>query len=90
LYGCENWSITVTARHTIIVHKKRVLTGTSGCKRRSNAPFIYWVIENIMKRVRHVAYMGERRDTYRILVGRAERKRPLERHRRRCADNIKN
>jgi hypothetical protein len=36
-----------------------------------------------------VTYMGERRDAYRILVGRAERKRPLERHRRRCEYNIK-
>jgi hypothetical protein len=52
-------------------------------ERRSNAPFIFWAIEKIMKRVRYVAYMGERRDAYRILVGRAERKRPLERHRRR-------
>ena len=36
-----------------------------------------------------MAYMGERRDACRILVQRAERKRPLERHRRRCEDNIK-
>jgi hypothetical protein len=36
-----------------------------------------------------VAYIGERRDACRILVQRAERKRPLERHRRRCEDNIK-
>jgi len=43
----------------------------------------------MMKRVQHVAYMGERRDACRILVGRSDRKRPLERHRRRCEDNIK-
>jgi hypothetical protein len=37
----------------------------------------------------HVARMGEGRDVYRILVGRPECKRPLERPRRRWEDNIK-
>jgi len=32
---------------------------------------------------------GERRGVYRILVGKLELKKPLERHRRRCEDNIK-
>ena len=33
--------------------------------------------------------MRERRDLYRILVGKAEGKRPLSKHRRRWQDNIK-
>ena len=33
--------------------------------------------------------MGERRGTYRVLVGKPEGKRPLERPRRKCKDNIK-
>jgi hypothetical protein len=33
--------------------------------------------------------MGEKRNTYRILVGRSEVKRPLGRPRRRWVDNIK-
>jgi hypothetical protein len=33
--------------------------------------------------------MGEGRGVYRVLVGRPEGKKPLERHRRRCGDNIK-
>jgi hypothetical protein len=33
--------------------------------------------------------MGEKRNTYRILVGKREGKRPLGRQRRRCVDNIK-
>jgi hypothetical protein len=33
--------------------------------------------------------MGERRDICRVLFGRPEGKRPLERHRRRWEDNIK-
>jgi hypothetical protein len=32
---------------------------------------------------------GAKRNAYRILVGRTERKRPLERQRRRWVDNIK-
>ena len=36
-----------------------------------------------------MAYMGERRNAHRILVGRADRKRQLKKHRRRCEDNIK-
>jgi hypothetical protein len=37
----------------------------------------------------HVARMGERRNAYRILVGKPEGKRPLGRPRRRWVDNIK-
>jgi hypothetical protein len=47
------------------------------------------VIES--RRVRwagHVAHMGEGRGVYRVLVGRPEGKRPLERPRRRWEDNI--
>jgi hypothetical protein len=33
--------------------------------------------------------VGEGRDVYRVLVGKPEGKRPLERRRRRCEDNIK-
>jgi hypothetical protein len=37
----------------------------------------------------HVACMEKGRRVYRVLVGRPEGKRPLERPRRRCEDNIK-
>jgi hypothetical protein len=37
----------------------------------------------------HVAQMGEKRNAYRILVGKSEEKRPLGRPRRRWVDNIK-
>jgi hypothetical protein len=37
----------------------------------------------------HVARMGEKRNTYRILVGKPEGRRPLGRPRRRWVDNIK-
>jgi hypothetical protein len=33
--------------------------------------------------------MGEKRNTYRLLLGKSERKRPLGRQRRRLVDNIR-
>jgi hypothetical protein len=41
-----------------------------------------------MRWTKYVARMGERRNAYRILVGKAEGKRPLGRSRRRWVDNI--
>jgi hypothetical protein len=37
----------------------------------------------------HVARMGEKRNAYRLLVGKPEGKKPLRRPRRRWVDNIK-
>jgi hypothetical protein len=42
-----------------------------------------------MRWVGHVAGMGERRNAYRILVGKLEGRRPLGRPRRRWVNNIK-
>jgi hypothetical protein len=41
-----------------------------------------------MRRAEHVARMGEKRNAYRILVGKPEGKRPLERPRCRWVDKI--
>jgi hypothetical protein len=55
-----------------------------------SSPNIIRVIKlRIMKWAGHVARMGEGRGAYRILVGRPEGRRPLERPRRRWEDNIK-
>jgi hypothetical protein len=54
------------------------------------SPNIVWVIKS--RRMRwavHVARIGERRDVYRVLVGKPEGKRPMGRPRRRWEDNIK-
>jgi hypothetical protein len=42
-----------------------------------------------MRLAGHAAGMGERRNAYRILVGKPDGKRPLGRPRRRWVDNIK-
>ena len=50
------------------------------------------IVRVIKSRVRwagHVARMGERRDEYRVLVGKPAGKRPLGRPRHRWEDNIK-
>jgi hypothetical protein len=42
-----------------------------------------------IREAEHVARKGEKRNAYRILVGNAERKRPLRRSRHRWVDSIK-
>jgi hypothetical protein len=42
-----------------------------------------------MRLAGHAARMGERRNAYRILVGKPEGKRPLGRPRRRWVDNLR-
>jgi hypothetical protein len=55
-----------------------------------SSPSIIRFIKSIrMRWAGHVARMGEKRNVYRLLVGKPEGKRPLGRPRRRLIDNIK-
>jgi hypothetical protein len=55
-----------------------------------SSPSIIRIIKSKrMKWARHVARMGEKRNVYRLLFGKPDRKRPLGRPRRTWVDNIK-
>jgi hypothetical protein len=55
-----------------------------------SSPNIMWVIKpRRMIWARHVAWMGEVRGVYRVVVGKPVGKRPLGRPRRRWEDNIR-
>jgi hypothetical protein len=55
-----------------------------------SSPNIVWEIKTRrMRWADHVARMGEKRGTYRVLVGKPEEKRPIGRPRCRWEDNIK-
>jgi hypothetical protein len=55
-----------------------------------SSPNIIKTIKSLrMRWARHVASIGEKRNAYRILVGKPEGRRPLGRPRRRWVDNIK-
>jgi hypothetical protein len=55
----------------------------------SSPSIIRIITSRRMRWAGHVVRMGEKRNVYRLLVGKPERKRPLGRARRRWIDNIK-
>jgi hypothetical protein len=105
LYGCETWSLTLREEHRLRVFENRVLKifGSEREEDRSwrklhideldnlySSPNTVRVIKSRrMRWVGHVARMEEGRGVYRVLGGRPEGKRLLERPKRRWEDNIK-
>jgi hypothetical protein len=105
LYGCQTWSLTLREEHRLGVFENRVLRifgpkkeeDGSWRKLHTDELHVLYSSPNIVRMIKsrrmrwagHVARMGEGRCVYRVLVGRPEGKRPLERPRRRWDDNIK-
>jgi hypothetical protein len=87
LYGCEPW---VSHIEVEIYAENRILTKITGEWRKQHnaelhnlclSPTIIWMTESRrMRQKEHVAHMGVRIGTYRVLMGRSEQNRPLARH----------
>jgi len=105
LYGCETWSLTLRKERSLRMLENRVMrifgpnrdevTGDWRKLQNEELNDLYpslntlQVITSRMRWVRHVVSKGERRDAYRVLVGRPEGKRTLARSRYRWEDNVK-
>jgi hypothetical protein len=72
-----------------VIGKWRKLHNEELCDMYPSPNTVQMIKSRRMKWVGHVTYMGERRGIYRVLVGKAEGKRPLGRPRHRWDDNIK-
>jgi hypothetical protein len=59
------------------------------CDLYSSPSIIRMIKSRRMRWAGHVARMGEKRNAYRLLMGKSEGKRPLGRPRRKWVDNIK-
>jgi hypothetical protein len=96
LYGCETWSLTLRKEYKLRVlrrifgPKRDGVTG--GWRKLRNeelhnlysSPVIIRIIKaRRMRWAGHVARMGEKRNVYKLLVGKPEGRRPLGRPRRR-------
>jgi hypothetical protein len=98
LYGCETWSLTLSEedvfenrvlRRIFGPKKNEVIRGWR--KLRYEELHNLYGSSNIIRMIKwrrmrwagYVARMGEKRNAYRILVGKREGKRPLGRPRRR-------
>jgi hypothetical protein len=103
LYGCETLSLTLREEHRPRVFENRVLRifgpkrdeVTGEWRMLHNEDLSWFVLPNIItiksRRMRwegHIAWIGEKRNAYRLLVGKPEGNRPLGTPRRRWVDNI--
>jgi hypothetical protein len=103
LYGCETWSLTLRKEYRLRVFENRVLRPKKGevtgewRRLRNGQLYALYSSPNIIRIIKsrrmrwagYVARMGEKREAYRVLVGKTEGTRPRGSQRRRQEDNIK-
>jgi hypothetical protein len=98
LYGCETWSLILREEHRLRVlfgPKKDELVGewrklhNEELHNFHSSPSIIRMTKSRMRWAGHVVQRGEKRNTYWLLVGKPEGKRPLGRPRHRWMDNMK-
>jgi hypothetical protein len=88
LYGCETWFLTLREEHRLRVFENRV--HNEELHNVYSSPSIIKMIKSrSMRWAGHVVRMREKRNAYRILVGKPEGKIPPGRRRRIRVDNIK-
>jgi hypothetical protein len=90
LYGCKTWSLTLREKHRLRVFENKVLRRIFVPKRDEVTGGWRGLHNEELRDAGHVARMWEKRNAYRLLVGKPEGKGPLGRPRRsRLVDNIK-
>jgi hypothetical protein len=102
LYGCETWSLILREEYRLRVFENRVLRRIFGPKRdevtggwkklHDKELHNLYSSPSVITKMRwagHLTPRGEKRNAYRILVGKPEGKRQLGRPRLRWVDNIK-
>jgi hypothetical protein len=105
LYGCETWSLILREEHRQVFEirvLKRIFgpkrDEVPGEWRKLHneelhdlysSPSIIRIMKMRMRWAGHVAQMGEKRNVYRLLVGKPEGRRPLGKPRHRWLDNIR-
>jgi hypothetical protein len=86
LFGCETWFLTLREEHRLRVFENRVLRRIFGPKRDEvmgewrklhndlySSPSIFRIIKSRrMRWAGYIARMGEKRNVYRLLVGKPE------------------
>jgi hypothetical protein len=81
LYGYNTLSLTLREEHRLGIFKNRVLHNEELHDMYSSPSIIRMMKSRRMRLARHVARIGGKRNTCRLLVGKPEGKRPLGRPR---------
>ncbi|KAJ9574461.1 hypothetical protein L9F63_008387, partial [Diploptera punctata] len=83
LYGCETWTLTLREERRLQVFENKVLRKIFGPKRDKQT-----VKSRRLRWAGHVARMGNERVAWKLLVGKPEGKRPVDKPRMRWENNI--